>query len=178
MGQAGGAGGGWRALSWSLAVLVLMVSLLVGCRGGQAREARAAMESGDLVRAEAAWRAVLASAPEDAEALEGLGWTWQLAGQPEEARRSFDQCLALHPDQPGCLRGMAATATAEGNTAAARRWLEAALRAAPADPKVRHSLGLLELATGQPESARGTSVVATSTATSMAPSTAAPSKPG
>ena len=132
----------------------MILAVLLSCGvSASLREGKSALEAGDLVSAEAAWRAALQADPENAEALAGLGWTYHLAGQEDTARSSFQQCVNLHPDAAPCYRGLGSVALAEGNIAQARKHLNLAMQRAPDDPATRHSLGLLELAAGNPDQA-------------------------
>jgi tetratricopeptide (TPR) repeat protein len=131
-----------------------MIFWLLACGvGADIRTGKEALEEGDLVAAEAAWRSALQREPGNPEALYGLGWTWHLAGQIEPARSSFDQCIRQHPDYAPCYRGLGSVAMAEGNPAMARKRFEEALARAPEDAATQQSLGILELSTGQPAAA-------------------------
>jgi tetratricopeptide (TPR) repeat protein len=118
-----------------------------------AERGRQALDAHDLARAEALFRRATAADPSSLEALEGLGWTYLVAGQRDAARASFDRCAQLDPAGAGCLRGQAATAQAGGELGRARELLDQAVALAPQDPKVQSSLGLLELSQGQVEAA-------------------------
>jgi len=136
-----------------MSVLPLLL-LLVGC--GAERDVtrgRAALDEGDMVRAEAAFRAALDREPGHPEALYGLGWTWHLAGQTDEARTAFEQLRVAHPESPLGYRGLGSVAMAEGNLPAARRSFQAALERAPGDLEIRHSLALVDLSARNGEAA-------------------------
>jgi tetratricopeptide (TPR) repeat protein len=115
--------------------------------------AQHALDTSDLVAAEAAWRAVLAEDPGRADALYGLGWTLHLAAETDAAREAFQQCVEAHPDSPLGYKGLGSVAMAEGNPTLARRRFEEALARAPGDRAVRHSLGLLDLSSGAADAA-------------------------
>jgi predicted Zn-dependent protease len=137
------------AIRWAL-----VVCLLAACGvGGDLRAGREALDRGDLVAAEAAWRRVLDREPENDEALYGIGWTWHLAGKNDAARGAFQQLVALKPDSALGYKGLASLALADGNAAVAREGFEAALKRAPGDVAVRQGLGLAELAGGDPAKA-------------------------
>lgn len=127
--------------------------LLLACWTSDAERGRAALERGDLVEAEAAWREALDDDPGSAEALYGLGWTWHLAGQRDAARGAFNRLVEQHPDSPLGYKGQGSLALAEGNLALARERFAAALERAPGDPAIRQSQGLVELAAGDPAQA-------------------------
>jgi tetratricopeptide (TPR) repeat protein len=131
-----------RRAAWILAVA------LAGCARFDAREAQAALDRGDLVQAEAAWRRALDRDPEREDALYGLGWTLHLAGERELARGAFEQLDRAHPTSPLGQRGLGSVALSERNVVLARSRFEEALRRAPGDPAVRQSLALLALTTG------------------------------
>ncbi len=116
-------------------------------------QAHEALDAHDLAAAEAGFRQALAADPAHLGALEGLGWTYMLAGQVAAATSSFQRCLDLDDHAPGCLRGLAATAMAQGETAKARQLLRRGLDAAPDDAGLQSSMGLLELASGEIDSA-------------------------
>lgn len=116
-------------------------------------EAQRALDAADLSGAEVAWRDVLAADPGRAEALYGLGWTLHLAGKPELARESFQQCVDAHPDNPLGYKGLGSVAMAQGNPPLAKRRFEEALARSPEDRAVRHSLALLAMGTGSTDEA-------------------------
>lgn len=121
--------------------------------GADLRAGEDALARGDLVEAEAAFRRALERAPEDPDALYGLGWTWHLAGRPSQARAAFQQLVTLHPDSHLGYKGLGSVAMAEGQAQVARAQLDAALKRAPTDLAVRQSLGLVDLAQGRPTEA-------------------------
>jgi tetratricopeptide (TPR) repeat protein len=130
---------------------------LLACTGcgiaGNLETGKEALQRGDLVTAEAAWRAVLDKEPTHPEALYGLGWTWHLAGSEDAATEVFQRCIELHPELASCYRGLGSVAMAEGNLGAAKAKFEQALKLTPQDISIRHSLGLLELARGNGKAA-------------------------
>ena len=118
-----------------------------------AARGRRALDDHDLARAEELFRRAAAAAPDAVEPLEGLGWTYLLAGQRDAAQAAFDRCAQVAPQAAGCLRGQAASAQAGGDLARARTLLSQAAALSPDDPKVQSSLGLLELSQGEVEAA-------------------------
>ena len=71
--------------------------------------AHEAYGAGDLPLAEARYREALASAPDDPDALDGLGAIALQAGQHERARQFFRRALLAHPLDPTALAGLART---------------------------------------------------------------------
>ena len=75
-----------------------MLLLLAGCVfSNPTKEGRAALDAHDLAAAEGAFRTALERQPDNIEALDGLGWTYLLAGQREAAAGAFDRCIELAP---------------------------------------------------------------------------------
>ena len=68
--------------------------------------AHAAYSAGDLPLAEARYREVLASAPDNPDALDGLGAIALHEGQHEIARQFFRRALIAHPLDPAALAGL------------------------------------------------------------------------
>ena len=116
-----------------------------------AQRGQEALDRHDLSRAEALFRQAAAADPAHLPALEGLGWTYLLAGQQGAAGAAFDRCAEIDPARAECLRGQASVAMAKGEVARARALLLDALSKAPDDARVQSSLGLLELSAGDVE---------------------------
>lgn len=136
-----------------LAGLVAMLAL-VACGTEHRRDrARAALQEMDLPRAERLYRDLAAQRPDDLDALYGLGWTYHLAGEQEQARATFERCLSVAPEAPDCLKGLGSVALADGNLEVAQQRFEQALQRAPQDPAIRNSLALLQLRAGRLEAA-------------------------
>ena len=132
----------------------LVLALLLACgAGARVSEGESALERGDVLAAEVAFRKALEARPDDARALYGLGWALHLAGERDLARESFQRLAVTHPGDPLGWRGLGSVALGEGNTAVARARFAEALRRAPGDVAVRHSLALLELGAGRPTDA-------------------------
>lgn len=134
--------------------LLLLAAALVACgpeRGLQRAERD--LSRGDLVAAEARYRAVLDDHPDQPEALFGAGWTYLQSGQPERAREYFTRLRRVAPEDARGPRGLGSVAMAEGRAAEAEGLFREALTLAPQDPKALNSLGLLLLSGGRAEEA-------------------------
>jgi tetratricopeptide (TPR) repeat protein len=71
---------------------------------------------GNYALAIKAFRAALKKNPNEASALNGLGFCLLNTGKPDEAKPAFEQCLKIWPDGPGPLNGLARCLKAEGKT--------------------------------------------------------------
>jgi len=69
---------------------------------------------GDMRSAEQSFRAALAKDPEDAAALNGLGFCLINSGNAAEAKVNFEKCLELEPNAAGAMNGLARCLKAEG----------------------------------------------------------------
>ena len=112
-----------------------------------------ALDAHDLAAAEQAFRKAALGDPRAAEALEGLGWTYLLAGQRTAAASAFDRCLSFSPEDGDCLRGRASVAMAEDRMPVAWQLLLRAQEAEPESPGVLSSVALYEFLTGESEAA-------------------------
>jgi tetratricopeptide (TPR) repeat protein len=128
---------------------MMLLSLLTGCLTSPTEEGRAALDAHDLARAEGAFRTALDRDPENIAALDGLGWTYLLAGQREAAASAFDRCIELAPTSGDCLRGRASVATADDNLPLARSLLLKAQEYDPDNPGVIASLALHDMLAGR-----------------------------
>lgn len=137
--------------------LVLVFALGAGAwwrsPGQRVARGRRALDQHDLAVAEAQFRAAVAADPEARGALEGLGWTYLLAGQQGPAEAAFQRCVELEARDVDCLRGLGAVQMARGDLVKARARLEQALGVEPDHPKALASLALLELSEGRVEAA-------------------------
>jgi tetratricopeptide (TPR) repeat protein/tRNA A-37 threonylcarbamoyl transferase component Bud32 len=80
---------------------------------------------GKLRSAELAFRRALAKNPEEASALNGLGFCLLTSGKWAEAKRYFEKCLAVDPDAAGAMNGLARCLKAEGKVdEAIAKWEE------------------------------------------------------
>ena len=64
--------------------------------------------------AERSFRRALAKDPEDAAALNGLGFCLLNSGKAAEAKEYFEKCLELDPNAAGAMNGLARCLKAEG----------------------------------------------------------------
>jgi serine/threonine protein kinase/TolA-binding protein len=69
---------------------------------------------GKMRTAELAFRRALAKDPEDAAALNGLGFCLLTSGKWAEAKRYFEKCLEVEPEAAGAMNGLARCLKAEG----------------------------------------------------------------
>ena len=113
----------------------------------------AALERDDLLSAEREFRIALDAAPDDPDALYGLGWTFHQAQETGPARDAFARLVKVHPALPQGYRGLGSLFASEGNLPAARVQLELALGVAPDDPAANQSLALVELGESKPADA-------------------------
>ncbi len=143
--------GRWIALAAGLGGLALLLGgyLWQQDPDRQVASAREALDAHDLAVAEAGFRKAAALDPLHLGALEGLGWTYQVAGQQAAAEAAFQRCVEIDAAALGCLRGLASVKMGKGELSKAREILEGAEALDPADPKLQASRGLLELAEGE-----------------------------
>jgi pentatricopeptide repeat protein len=71
---------------------------------------------GKLRSAELAFRRALAKDPEDAQALNGMGFCLLTSGKWAAAKRYFEKCLEVAPEEAGAMNGLARCLKAEGKT--------------------------------------------------------------
>jgi len=83
-----------------------------------------------------------------------LGELLLVLGDSERARAAFTQELGLDPDEFTSNLNMGVLAKEDQAYGETRRYLERALRTRPNDPGVRYQLANVDLATGNPETAR------------------------
>ena len=130
-------------VKWSLALLLVVCSSQRDVDAGDA-----ALRAHDLPKAEAAYRRALTKTPDLAEALAGLGWTYNLVGQRSAARDAFERCREVAAEHVNCLRGLASLEMGGGRYDAASRLLSRARALQPDDAGVESSTALLALVTG------------------------------
>jgi aspartyl/asparaginyl beta-hydroxylase (cupin superfamily)/Tfp pilus assembly protein PilF len=93
--------------------------------------ARAEAGAGHRDQAATHWRALLAVAPDDPEALNALG-NWELAqGRPSQAAALLERAVAADPGQPALLFNLSAARRAAGDGAGALADLDRALAVDP-----------------------------------------------
>ena len=109
-----------------------------------AEEGQKALERHELGVAESHFREALQKEPTHLEALEGIAWTYYLAGQRPAAITAFGRCRELAPERVGCIRGMASIAMGNNELPRARDLIALAMSIAPEDPGVQSSQALLE----------------------------------
>lgn len=142
--------------------LVLAVAAIIGVAAWWERDpdrltasARRALDDHDLARAEAGFRSAAARDPLHLGAMEGMGWTYQVAGQQAAAEAAFERCVEIDPKALGCQRGLASVQMSKGQLAKAREILARAEAVDALDPKVQASRALLDLAEGEVDRAAG-----------------------
>jgi YaiO family outer membrane protein len=97
----------------------------------QRPEARAAYLAGDFSRSVALYRAYLATHPQDADALVGLGTALTVQGRHAEAETALRQASDAAPENTDAWLGRARVALRTGDRAAARSHLDRALALSP-----------------------------------------------
>lgn len=102
---------------------------------------RALAETGDLAEARRLYEAIVAAAPDHADARIELGVVLARQGARNEARDHFEAALALQPGDAVVLVNLAELARAAGDFEAARAHYEACLQAAPSDIDALFGLG-------------------------------------
>ncbi|WP_420550339.1 tetratricopeptide repeat protein [Litorivicinus lipolyticus] len=118
---------------------------------------RAMMRDGDdLAGIEADLNKTLALDPDDASALNALGYTYADANlKLEQALSLIGRALAIRPDDPAILDSMGWVEYRLGNLATAAQWLERAL-ALLKDAEIGAHLGEVQFAMGLQDQARAT----------------------
>jgi len=122
----------------------------------QIRYARAMLHDslGNTEQAEDDLRAILSSQPDNAVALNALGYILTIRTERlDEARSYIEQALALDPDNPAILDSMGWVLFRQGDTEAALEYLADAWAAYP-DPEVAAHYGEALWVTGNEEQAR------------------------
>lgn len=131
----------------------LLLFALACTEGARLERAADDLAEGDLVGAEARYRAVLDRSPDQADALFGLGWVYHLNGDEDRAQDYFLRLRRVAPNDPRGARGLGSVALAQGRLSEAEALLGQALEASPQDPKILNSLGLVLLSGGRTEEA-------------------------
>ena len=126
-----------------LAFFVLGLALFSCGVERRADQAEEALRAGDLVAAESGYRWVLEREGDHLDALYGLGWVYQLDGDPERAREYFKRCIHVAPDDYRGYKGLGSVAMVRGHLDRAEEYLQQALNKAPDEPTVLNSLALV-----------------------------------
>jgi protein O-mannosyl-transferase len=85
-------------------------------------------------------RAAVEGSPHSSLAHRNLGVAYQVAGQPELARRAYEEALAQNPDEPVVHNNLAVLLMAEGRLPEAERHLHAELAINPGYPPAQANL--------------------------------------
>ncbi|WP_280552339.1 tetratricopeptide repeat protein [Halomonas sp. 25-S5] len=120
------------------------------------QRAMRAFTDGDLAAMEADLRHVIEAAPDNAHALNALGYTLadaNLEGRLEEARELIERAHALEPGNPAILDSQGWVRYRQGDPEGALPWLERAWSAMPDQEIAAHLIEVL-WALGQEERAR------------------------
>ena len=113
-----------------------------------------AERNGETERAESLLRRALDIHPENAPALNYLGYIWADAGRNlEEALVFLKRAVSLDPDNAAYLDSLGWAYFRLGRFGPARENLQKAVRLLPADPTMHEHLGDVEAADGRPEAA-------------------------
>jgi len=79
------------------------------------RDAWVAMNQGDTLKARQLFEQALEENPNDANALNGLGWLLIRTGHPDDAKARFEAALKNDPDAAGAMNGLAIVDRQQGN---------------------------------------------------------------
>ncbi|MFO1188895.1 MAG: tetratricopeptide repeat protein [Alphaproteobacteria bacterium] len=109
--------------------------------------------AGRLGDAARLYEQVLASAPNDANALNLLGLIHHAKGDTEAALPLLERAVSLRPDSPLFLGNLGAVLAAAGRLEAALARLLAALARRPGDPTINRNLGSVFYQRGDPATA-------------------------
>lgn len=110
------------------------------------QRAMRAFADGDLAAMEADLRHIIEQDPENANALNALGYTLadlDLEGRLEEARELIERAHALEPDNPAILDSLGWVHYRRGDPEAALPWLERAWSAMPDQEVAAHLIEVL-----------------------------------
>jgi Flp pilus assembly protein TadD len=110
----------------------------------------------DIKGAEAAFRAVVANAPNNAAALTDLGVTLDLQERHKEAQAAYTAAMIANPDLVSPRVNMGLSLALSGDPVRAEAVLHDATEAGPVSPKVRADLAVAQVMQGQPEKAQET----------------------
>ncbi|MDN3555546.1 tetratricopeptide repeat protein [Halomonas maura] len=110
------------------------------------QRAMRAYEDGDLAAMESHLRAIIEREPDNANALNALGFTladMNLAGRLDEAQRLIERAHELAPDNPAILDSLGWVYYRRGDPEAALPWLERAWTAMPDQEVAAHLIEVL-----------------------------------
>ncbi|MBV8616144.1 MAG: tetratricopeptide repeat protein [Acetobacteraceae bacterium] len=116
---------------------------------------RLQIQAGDGTGAEQTFQRLVAEAPGDATALNGLGLARVLTGNLSGAEDAFRQAAARAPSDVAARNNLGLVLALEGREDQAVPMLERLRAEAPGSRRVRHNLALAYAAEGRPEAARG-----------------------
>lgn len=114
----------------------------------------AALEDARHGDAEAAFRAVLAREPDNADALRRLGAIAFMGGRHDDAFGLLELSISLAPDNADAHNNLAAILQARGETSQAEMHFRRALELTPDDGDIHFNLGLILLERGNRAAAR------------------------
>lgn len=110
--------------------------------------AHEAMHSGDHARAGQVYRQILAAAPEQPNALHGLGILAYQAGRFAEAEAHLRRTIAANPNDPSPHNNLNLVLRSLGRPAEAVACCQRALELAPQMPELHNNLGIVQKETG------------------------------
>ncbi len=121
---------------------------------GLVRDAQARHRAGDAAGAAEGYRAALAIAPDDADALMGLGAALATLGRPEEAIQSFRRAAKILPNVAAVHRDFGAAMFDLGRWEEGLAAFQRAIAIAPADARALTGLGEMLVEVGRRDEAR------------------------
>ena len=144
----------WAKLRTFIGVLWLTTACMVSClaqqvpaRESQRQSALAFEQEGKLVEAEAGWRALLASQPDDAEAYAHLGLLEARQEHYKEAIVLYRKALSLNPKMPSLRLNLGLSYFKAGDRRAAIQIFEPLLKSEPrSSPEALRLVALIGLA--------------------------------
>lgn len=119
----------------------------------QRAAAEIARFKGDAAGASAAYQAIIAAAPQDAQGWQGLGSVEAEKENLSSARRLLSQALSLAPEAEGLRGELGILETFANRFGTAQEHFDVAIAAQGADYVALTGLGLLQLKTGETETA-------------------------
>ena len=116
--------------------------------------AQQALKSGDLAEAQFIYQQILNAAPDEPNALDGLGTLAYRAGQWEQAERYHRRAVEVVPDHPAFYCNLHFVYLRQGRLAEAVACCRRAVELAPDLPELHNNLGVVLKETGALEAAR------------------------